>query len=236
MGAILNQDRVTHKIFSLSVLILLIIFVVSKHLDLHRPPTANNPLSHQWLQPTELNAQYPQLISERHWALDFTQIEHIINNLESDSNHRLLINSDLNDKLPQILLALDDTPSQTQWQRLHFLINKSLGDNMGNELYTLLTKYYLYQQQVTQYAHQIQQSNAQQKRVLLSNHHQLHINLQSHYFGADTASKLFNKKNKVAHYLNSIRIINMDDSLTNQQKKEQLALLSKHYKQSLIQR
>jgi lipase chaperone LimK len=62
------------------------------------------------------------------------------------------------------------------------------------------------------------------------------IKMQLRYFSRDTAVKLFDKKNKTTHYLNSIRIISMDKTLSNIEKKARLSKISNDYKRSLSQR
>ena len=237
MGYVLNMAITTKKLLTIFVLFFWVALLVLKHINLHdQPITHKNTKPQHWLQPISLNDQYPQLIGNENWSLEFSNIERIINRLELDAKNNLVINSGLNEKLLSILSNLDESLSDKQWQRLQFLLIKSLGQSTAEELYTLINSYHHYQQQAHKYAHTVQKANKTEKLALLKNSHNMYIHLQNQYFGPDIAEALFDKKNKVTRYLNSIRIINMDDSLTPSQKKEQLALLSSHYKQSLTQR
>lgn len=235
MGGISTDLRV--KYINILVLILLLGFVVLKHLELHSHTlTLEESASKTWLQPKYLNTQYPVLISNNTWSLSFTHIEAIIKTIPLDSKQKLNINSDLTEKLPQILFQLDSKPESTQWQRIKLLLTKQFGEKTGRELHQLLTNFYYYQKESMAYSNKIKLANDHEKKALLSRRMDQLNKMQIRHFSRNTAMKLFDKKNKTAHYLNSIRIINMDKTLSNTEKKERLSILSKNYKHSLSQR
>lgn len=236
MGLMMITD-IRVKCINILALTLLLGLVTSKHLDLHSNPLALEESGSQtWIQPEHLNAQYPTLISKNTWLLSFTHIESIIKTIPLDSNQKFTITSDLTEKLSQILFQLDSKPESSQWQRLEFLLTKHFGEKSGHKFHQLLTNFYYYQNESTAYSNKIKLANETEKKYLLENSMDVFIKIQLRHFSRNTAMTLFDKKNKTAHYLNSIRIINMDKTLSNTEKKERLSTISKDYKRSLSQR
>ena len=236
MAIIVTKD-IQVKILSIIFLILLLGFISSKHLNLHsKTLSLGGSESQAWSQPNNISQQYPTLISRDNWSLSFTQIEGIIKSIKSDSNRNLIINADLTEKLPQVLFYLNNDPESMQWQRLEFLLSKSLGHKVGTTFYGLVHHYYYYKKEAIEYSNKIKLAQYANKKALLEDHVSVLERLQARHFTKQIAVKLFNKKNKTTHYLNSIRIINMDKTLNNNEKKERLSILSKDYKHSLSQR
>jgi hypothetical protein len=224
------------KYFNITLLSVILFFVASEHIRLRDKPSPNNQVSSDhWLQPAELDVLYPQLISDDNWELDFIKIEEVIRNLKIDFNQELLINSDNADKLQLVIAQLDMNLPIKEWARLEFLIKQSLGENIGKSFYTLVNSYYHYQQDQTSYLEKIKHANPNEKLALLKDSEIKYLKMQSHHFGSSIAKQLFERKNKTTNYLNSRRIVSMTKELSSAQKKEQLSLLSKNYKQSLIQ-
>jgi lipase chaperone LimK len=224
------------KILSIAALILLLCFVAFEHIRLHDNPQPKHQTSvNNWHQPTQLNALYPQLISDRNWQLDFIKIESVINNLEINDKHEILINSDTADKLQLIIPLLGENPSNKEWGRLEFLIIQSLGKKNGQQFYTLVNGYFNYQKNQIAYLDEIKYAEPNDKLALLKNSASYYAKIQSQYFGKTTAQQLFDRKNKTTNYLNSRRIVSMEKGLSKTQKKEQLTRLAKNYKQSISQ-
>lgn len=224
------------KLLIITALFVVLYFVASAHMRLHdttqsKPQTSIN----SWHQPSQVNAIYPQLISDTNWRLNYIKIENVINNLEFDDKHEIRINSDTADKLQLIIPLLGDTPSNKEWDRLEFLIIQNLGEKNGSLLYTLVSSYFNYQQDQIAYLDKIKFAEPNEKLTLLKNSAAHYANIQSHYFGKNTAEQLFDRKNKTTNYLNSRRIVVMEKGLTQTQKKETLTRLAKSYKQSISQ-
>jgi hypothetical protein len=223
----------------------LLFFIVPTHIDLRnkhpsselavndvtakqQPPTANH-----WLQPEFLNDRYPQLIGSNDWQLDFMTIEEKISKLKLNSDHSLLINGDTADILQLINIELSENIPDKQWQRLRFLLIKSLGDNAGESFYKLVNAYYSYEKAQQSQWLKIKTSSPNEKFELLKRQNINIRKIQAQYFDPEIASKLFHEKNQTTDYLNSRRIINMDKNLSSEQKKHQLSILVKIYKESL---
>lgn len=224
------------KFLSIVFLILTLIFVAQAHLDLRNIPPSNNEKDKtHWLQPVELNAQYPQLISKNNWKLEFIKIEEIIKDLQFSSNKELLINSDTAEKLQLITAQFDINLENKEWGRLEFLITQSLGNTNGKTFYKLVNSYYHYRKEEVSFLDRIKQADNNRKLTLLKESKETYLHLQTHYFGSNIASTLFSRQNKTTNYLNARNIIRLEQGLSNEQKKERLSLLSKNYKQSLMQ-
>ena len=159
-----SLNNVPSRILSITVLIVLLCFVASEHIRLHDNPQPKHQTSaNQWHQPTELNALYPQLISDKSWPLDFIKIENVINNLEINDKHEILINSDMADKLQLITPLLGENPSNKEWARLEFLIIQSLGEKNGQQFYTLVNGSFNYQQDQIAYLNKIKYAKPNDK-------------------------------------------------------------------------
>ncbi|MFT5593782.1 MAG: hypothetical protein ACI8SR_002168 [Oceanicoccus sp.] len=223
-------------LLSITLLLLLLFFVASTHIGLRENPPSNNKKdTDYWLQPRELDKQYPQLISRNNWALDFIKIEEIINGLQFNSNKPILITDDMTEKLQLITAQLDHALATKEWKRLQFLIIKSLGNKNGNTVYELVDNYYHYQKAEVSFIDKIKQADNSDKLRLLNASKEKYHQLQIHYFGIETAKNLFNRQNKTTNYLNSRQIVILEKGLNRIQKKDRLLQLSNAYKQSLMQ-
>lgn len=223
-------------ILSITLLLLLLFFVASTHIGLREnPPSHNKKDTNHWLQPSELDKQYPQLISRNNWVLDFIKIEEIIKGLQLNSNKQILITDDMTEKLQLITAQLDHNLANKEWKRLQFLIIQSLGDNTGKTVYELVDNYYHYRKEEASFIDKIKQANNSDKLSLLKASKEKYHQLQIHYFGIETAKKLFNRQNKTTNYLNSRQIVILEKGLNHTQKKDRLLQLSNVYKQSLMQ-
>jgi hypothetical protein len=226
------------------VLLALLFFIVMAHIGLRNSHPSNTaisnsattnkqlPSSSYWLQPAYLNDLYPQLIGSNDWQLDFMIIEEKISNLKLNNDKNLLINADMVDILQIINLELPKNISHKEWQRIQFLLVKGIGNNIGESFYKLINAYYLYDQEKKLQTVKIKNIELNEKIDFIKSQNVNNRKTQAHYFGSETAVKLFSKKNQITEYLNSRRIINMNKSLSKNQKKEQLSILAENYKMS----
>lgn len=205
------------------------------HTGLHRPKNSGeSPLPHDyWLQPANLNNQYPQLIGAENWTLDFIRIEGILRDVSTGNSGDLSINADTVNLLQRVTALLPKDMQDKEWQRLGFLIEKSLGEHTEKELTKLINAFYLYTQNKKSVLHKIKTALPDQKISLLKEFTTETRSIQVHYFGPKVAATLFDKLNKTNEYLNSRRIINMNKQLNFAQRKEKLSVLMKNYKKSL---
>ena len=224
------------KIISITLLFVVCILLVLKHFSLHKNDNFGAvSTAEQWQQPSILNEQYPQLISKHTWNFEFNEIEKILKRLELDSNHDLVINFDTTDQLKLVIFELKAELTDEQWQRVDFLMQKSLGGRNGKVFYGLVNAYYFYQKEYLSYLKAVNHSTAIEKLALLKSGEVKQFNMQSKYFGIDAAIKLFSRDNTTTNYLNSRRIVNMERGLSNTEKKKILLQLSDNYKKTVSQ-
>ena len=233
---IFSLIKTQSKILSITLLFCVCLFLVLKHINLHMDDSFGAlSTADQWQQPSILNEQYPQLISKHTWVIEFNEIEKIIKRLEIDSNHDLVINFDTTDILKRVIFELQAELTGEQWQRVEFLMQKSLGGRNGKVFYGLVNAYYLYQKEYLAYLKAVNHSTAIEKLALLKSGEVKQLNMQSKYFGTDAAIKLFSRGNATTNYLNARRIVNMENGLSNTEKKNILLLLSDNYKKTVSQ-
>lgn len=229
------------RITSIILLVLILIFMIATHLNLHKKDNSDkNKNIDQWHQPIGLNDKYPILISKHSWQLEFTDIDKIIDSLEFTPNQEILINSYTTEKLQLINSQLTSSKvnqesSDIEWGRLELLIKKSLGNHNGQVLYNLAKPYYFYKKDRISHSNTINNAESSEKLTLLKNSSSTLLQIQSDYFGMSTATKLFKRQNTTTNYLNSRKIVHMESGLSNTDKKEKLSLLSQNYKKSISQ-
>jgi hypothetical protein len=208
------------------------------HSSLHERSNFYNKssLTSQWLQPAYMNEQFPQLIGPNYWQLDFLNIEKIIKNVKTQADGRLLIDHDTAELLQLVNLQLTKHMPDKEWQRLNFLLEQSLGSRVGENFSELVNAYYFYRKKQIISLNEINLATQDEKITLLkTTAHRAYLS-QKQYFGAEAAKKLFKMKNNTTNYLNARRIVNMENGLSKEQKKEQLAILARIYKDSLPNR
>lgn len=232
----LSLKRTSSRITSIILLVLILIFMIATHLNLHKGGSFDKDQKvDQWHQPRNLKDKYPTLISKHNWQIEFTEIENIINSLELNANQEILINSYTTEKLQLIATQLTQEPSDFEWDRLELLIKKSLGNGNGKVLYNLARPYYFYQKDKISHLNSIKNAESSEKLSLLKSSSSKLSQIQSDYFGMSVAIKLFKRQNTTTDYLNSRKIVQMKSGLSNTEKKEKLSLLSQNYKKSISQ-
>ena len=232
----LSLKRTSSRITSIILLVLILIFMIATHLNLHKGDSFDkDPKVDQWHQPSNLKIKYPTLISKHNWQIEFTAIEKIINSLELNPNQEIVINSYTTEKLQLIAAQLNQHSSDIEWDRLELLIKKSLGNDNGKVLYNLARPYYFYQKDKISHLNSIKNAESSEKLSLLENSSSKLSQIQSDYFGMSIATQLFQRQNTTTDYLNSRKIVQMKSGLSNTEKKEKLSLLSQNYKKSISQ-
>jgi len=232
----LSLKSTSSRITSIILLVLILIFMIATHLNLHKGDSFDKDQKvDQWHQPSNLKDKYPTLISKHNWQIEFTAIEKIINSLELNPNQEIVINSYTTEKLQLITALLNQQSSDIEWDRLELLIKKSLGTDNGKVLYNLAKPYYFYQKDKISHLNSIKNAESSEKLILLENSSSKLSQIQSDYFGMSIATQLFQRQNTTTDYLNSRKIVQMKSGLSNTEKKEKLSLLSQNYKKSISQ-
>jgi hypothetical protein len=231
-----SLQKISSRIISIILLVVILIFITSKHIDLHKDDSVDKmSIVEQWHQPITLNNTYPLPISKYTWALEFNEIEEVINRLEFDSNEEILINAYTSEKLQLVISQLNRTSKDIEWDRLEFLIKKNLDNNNGDIFYNLVRSYYFYHKDESSHLNRISNAETSEKLDLLKNSSNELLKIQSSYFGYRIAAKLFKRKNITTSYLNARKIISLENGLSRSEKKDRLLRLSKNYKKSISQ-
>lgn len=223
------------KYYRTILLVALLAYVAYIRFGLHKNVDLNHKTHSpvQWLQPSSLDEKFPVLISNKSWSINYSNIERILWESTVSTSGRFVVNSETADLLQQVSAQLPGPLESKESQRLTFLIAQSLPDSDAKGLAHLFNRYYLYEQEYRSSLSAITQAKGQEKLSLLKASRTNNKLLQERYFGAEIAEKLFDKKNITVNYLNDRRIINMNESLTKAQKREQLSVLKKNYKNTL---
>lgn len=150
--------------------------------------------AHHWVQPQTVSAQFPNPITPNEWTFTYEPFEERLLSLQQDyvwSSSSLPLLDELVHLLPQTL-------SLEEWDRLRFLIQKSLPGARRTELADLMPKYQRYRAALD---HQLEQPQtgtavaATQERFLRT----LENRLQ--YLGAHWHQRLFAQQEATAMQL-----------------------------------
>lgn len=230
----LNESK--YQVLTILLIVIIFITLIIKHIDLRNSRKFDKVISgDQWYQPSILNERFPQLIGKHDWGFEFNKVENIIRDLEFDADDKLIINHHTIEKLKLVLFELNEPLLDIQWNRIKFLMQKSLGDRNGKKFFNIVKKYYFYHKEHVRYKNIINRSNYNDKLTLFKKSHTKNLAMQEKYFGIDIAKKMFSRVNTTTNYLNARRIINMDNKLSNKKKKERLLSLSTSYKITISQ-
>jgi len=191
-----------------------------------------------WLQPAELDGQYPEYLSSRQWSFDFDVVEEKLSAVPVDGQGNLVISSQTPEFLQKILTSLDPQLSDENRQRAFFLMEKSVGGAAGMQLADLALRY-------SQYIKQLDQLKQEANSVLAAMHaegsdlsrdemlHQQSLVLQHQIFGLDITQAMFGRKQVLADYLFARRRIQADKALSDAEKSKHMEQLKKTYDASL---
>ena len=145
----------------------------------------------------------------------------------------MVIDSEALELLNRASAALPQALSSEEFQRLGFVIKKSIPSSAGKELANVLNQYYLYDQENMTALQRINSVDDDLKRVLLASAEQNTEERQVRFFGKSMARKLFSEHNRTQNYLNTRRLIKLSELFTATQKKEHLDELRNDYQKSL---
>jgi hypothetical protein len=187
----------------------------------------------RWLQPTGVNESFPIPIGDNNWIIDYSRIEVILWKVQTDKSGQLLINAETSTILEQVHAQLPENMSQIEWQRLTWVLEKSFVSSHGKQLAHLLSRYSLYQQEYATSLALLHLAKGDEKHQLLQGLSTQNEQLQTRFFGADIAKKLFAKQNTTINYLNARRILNLRSDLSQTEKNQRLLKLKKQYQASL---
>lgn len=205
----------------LAGLVLLPYYADARHeRDLAFPQTA-----HQWQQPSAVTAAFPQPVSATQWSLDFIALEQPLWRALQQHGDDAITESWLA-TLDSMIAVLPESVSAQQWQRLQFLLLKSVPGEQGRQLAELLPRYYRYR---------ADWADLQQQPARFSGIEQLKFRrqqvqqLRAEVLGAAWHKRLFSVQERTAWYLLQRMQLRNDRSLGEEERRQRLKALDHEY-------
>jgi hypothetical protein len=99
------------------------------HYHLRENAQTSENIQVYWSQPVLLDEQFPQLVGQNNWQLNYAQIEEILWRSKFGSGGELVTNSQTAERLYQAILLLPFEMTAKEWQRLIFLLDKSFSED-----------------------------------------------------------------------------------------------------------
>jgi hypothetical protein len=100
----------------------------------------------EWQQPSSISDSFPTLISTHHWQFDYEATEKMLLKIKQKKNGELTLNPSSAKALEQAVSALPSNMSENELQRVELLVTKGLPGKAGQQLASVLTKFYHFQQ------------------------------------------------------------------------------------------
>lgn len=183
-----------------------------------------------WLQPRSVSDAYPLPISPQQWSFDFEGILTQLQTLTVDESGDLHLDSRAATVLEQASLQLGAQAPEASLERASLLIRKSFPEESGDQLAHLFERYVQFEGAKAQLAAAVSEQHGRGSTraaaVLLEGS----IDLQRDHFGEDAADALYGRQNALADYLLRRRQIREDASLSESDKRTQLAELASRYR------
>lgn len=176
------------------------------------------------------NADQKSALLTQTSRLDFLQIEKILWRSKLDEFNQLKVNSATLELLEQIHALLPNPIGKDESERLAYLVKKSIPYPGGEQLAELIHSYNLYTQYAPGITTGLSPISETQRVLLLIQQDKDRVDRQTHFFGLDLAQKLFSKKNITRNYLNQRMQLNLDNSLSNDEKLRRLDNLQNNYR------
>lgn len=222
-----------------AILVGLTVILIGIHEQAHRDYKPNDSV--QWRESFDANVESSQMLNTQVrrpignavWDFQYSPIIQILWRAPLNSDNELVANSETLALLKRASAVLPQTISSEEFQRLDFVIRKSMPSSAGTELANLLKRYYFYEQENMAALQLINSVDNKQKRALLVSAKQSSEERQVRFFGENIAMELFSENNKTQNYLNARRMINLSETLSAKEIKERLDQLQNAYRRSL---
>jgi hypothetical protein len=191
------------------------------------------PNKFEWQQPSSLVDKFPTLISTAHWKFDYEATEQALLAIQVSNTKNLILNAHTAKILEKAISNLPSKMSKTELERVGLLTAKGLPGKAGQQLATVLTNFYHYQQAidiVKATANTSSITTSKQQKQSKETIFKQSVERQKNYLGEDTAEQLFGKQNALNAYLYSRKRINEDTNLSPAQKQAELTTLQARFK------
>lgn len=218
--------------------LVLLLLVATAQINVHKASSAtlssDSPVP--WLSPKAINrADHfdSTAIGAGQWQTDFYQLESIWGKISVSEDLDIVVDADTETQLQKIVGVLGEDLSSQEWSRAEWLINKHYARPTAAQMTVLIVNYHGYTQTYQISRAQIARAKGAQKAQLLQEHRHEDKQQQVQFFGFEIAQKLFAKRNHTRDYFTERQLINLDSALTEQQKRNQRALVERRYKSGL---
>ena len=182
---------------------------------------------YDWRQPESVTTNYPIPITQDSWSFDYEHTELVLQEVELDEQGALIVNADMAGLLKRAVSELPTNMHELALQRLRFLTFKGLPGPAGEQLASILERYYRYQQA------KINLPGREGSKVGLAKNEEIFqqkLELKQQFLGKVLVEALFGQKHLLRNYLFSRRKINENVGLSQQQKKQILTQLEQKFK------
>jgi hypothetical protein len=187
----------------------------------------NSSDRHEWQQPSAITDRFPERISTSYWQFDYEATEQALLKIKQSKSGELILNVSTAKVLEKAISTLPIRMKHDELRRVELLLIKGLPGRAGQQLASVFTGFYYYQQAlnsanstVDTQEHTDDQELSFKQMVLL----------QKEYLGEDISEQLFGRQNRLNHYLYARKAINENPSLNPAQKQQQLSILQDRFK------
>tara|TARA_R110001592_G_scaffold10098_1_gene52589 strand:- start:31646 stop:32332 length:687 start_codon:yes stop_codon:yes gene_type:complete len=215
------------KLLFVSVIALAIALFVLWSVHAESPMFLNNADSHQWLQPSAISDRFSERISTNYWQFDYEATEQALLKIKQSKSGDLILNASTAKVLEKAVSTLPPQMQTDELQRVDLLVSKGLPGRAGQELASVVTNFYNYQQALKSANSTV---NTPQYTFDQERSFKQMVLLQEQYLGKDISGQLFGRQNRINHYLYARKRINDDASLNPAQKQQQLTALQARFK------
>ena len=195
----------------------------------------DNADPHQWQQPFVISDRFPERISANDWQFDYEVTEQALLKIKQTKSGELILNAGTAKVLEDAVSKLPSQMKQDELRRIEFLVTKGLPGRAGQQLASIFTKFYYYQQALnsnssTAAIQDSSQEKTQESTVDQEQSFKQMVLLQKEYLGEDISEQFFGRQNRLNQYLYARKAINDDLSLNSAQKQQQLSILQDRFK------
>lgn len=231
--------RLNPCLLRVTFLVTLVLVIAFEHVHLHREASLSlKPVeggaANVWRQPDEVFRFFPVQIGEQNYHFNFAEFASILSRVSLDSNQLLAIDAQTKNQLKKLTQTLPPDLRTMDRSRLDFLIQKSIPKQAGVQLIQLFHAYTRYSKLLNAHLQQVQSAQSLDNHEFLQDSMARVKQLQETVFGKDTATVFFKRDNIRMHYLIQRRILTLDNSISEVDKRSMGEQLQQAYLLDLV--
>lgn len=181
----------------------------------------------EWRSSSSILKSSSKHISPQDWQFDYEATERTLFKIKLKKNGELLLNAHTAKILEQAVSELPLGMTKEALQRVQLLVAKGLPGKAGQQLASILIKFYHFQQASST---ECPAFNPTLNKYDKARSFQQTVLRQECYLGKTLSQQLFGQKNALTHYLYARQHINEDSTLRPAQKQQQLMELKDRFK------